>query len=157
MCSKKSTVEMSTPFQSISDSQSEREPRRSRRNLRAIVRIPIVPTEHYNHEWLKEERACPNLQFSGHTPPVRHTRAGTGGRNWGRGHRGRLLTDLLLLACSVCFLIQHGAPKPRLAMPTVSWAFINQLSIKKNAPHLSPCISLMGTFSQLSFVLLKWL
>lgn len=97
------------PSQSISDSQSEREPRRSRRNLRAIVRISIVLTKHHDHKRLKKERVCASLQFSGHTPPVTQTRAGTDGRNWGRGHGGGLLTDLLLLACSICFLIQHGA------------------------------------------------
>jgi hypothetical protein len=47
------------------------------------------------------------------------TRQEPGGRSWYRGHRKVLLTRLLLMACSACFLIEPMAASPGMALPTV--------------------------------------
>jgi hypothetical protein len=40
----------------------------------------------------------------------------------GRGHGGMLLTSLLLMACSSCFLIEPRTTSPDIAPPTICWA-----------------------------------
>jgi hypothetical protein len=54
----------------------------------------------------------------------------SGSRSWCRGHRGLLLTDLLLLACSACSLIvprlpAQGWSHPQGALPP--WSLIEKL------------------------------
>lgn len=46
-----------------------------------------------------------------------------GGRSLGRGHRGALLTGLLLVACSVFFLIAPRTMSPEVVLPTMGWDF----------------------------------
>lgn len=46
-----------------------------------------------------------------------------GGRSLGRGHRGALLTDLLLVTCSVCFLRAPKTMSPEVVPPTMGWDF----------------------------------
>lgn len=52
-------------------------------------------------------------------------------RNWSRSLRGMLLTDLLLVAFSACFLTQLRTACLGLALPAVSWTLPNQSPIKK--------------------------
>lgn len=56
---------------------------------------------------------------------------GNQGRKGIRGHGGTLLTGLLSLTFSGCFLIQSRATWPEMALPVVSWAFSLQLLIKE--------------------------
>jgi hypothetical protein len=42
----------------------------------------------------------------------------SGSRSWCRGHGGMLLTGLLLLACSACFLIEPKTTSPGMVPPT---------------------------------------
>jgi hypothetical protein len=42
-----------------------------------------------------------------------------GSRSWCRGHGGMLLTGLLPLACSACFLIELKTTSPGMAPPTM--------------------------------------
>lgn len=53
------------------------------------------------------------------------------GRSWSRGHGGELLTGLLLLAYSVCFLILPRTTCRGMAPPTVSWPCPHQSLTKK--------------------------
>jgi hypothetical protein len=48
-----------------------------------------------------------------------HTGYEPRGRSWCRGHGGMLLTGLLPLACSACFLIEPRTTSPGMAPPTV--------------------------------------
>jgi hypothetical protein len=43
----------------------------------------------------------------------------SGSRSWCRGYGGMLLTDLLPLACSACFLLETKTTSPGMAPPTV--------------------------------------
>ena len=47
-----------------------------------------------------------------------------------------MLTDLLLTACSVCFLLECRTTSSGIAPPTVDWALLYQLLFKKE-PFLS--------------------
>ena len=40
-------------------------------------------------------------------------------RSWCRNHGEVLLTGLLIMACSACFLIESNATMPRMAAPTI--------------------------------------
>ena len=64
-----------------------------------------------------------------------------------RGHGGLLVTGLLPLASSGCFLIQLWITSPRMAPPTKGWFF--PITKKENDLELD----LMEVFSQLSFPL----
>ena len=66
------------------------------------------------------------------------------GRNWCRGHGGVLLTGLLTMACSTCFLIHPG---PLRASNDQLWKCTTDLPTSQ--PH--------GTFSQMELPLLKGL
>jgi hypothetical protein len=67
-----------------------------------------------------------------------HTGQELGGRSWCRGHGRVLLTGLLPLACSACFLIEPRTTSPGLAPPTMGWALPSWSLIKKT-PY--SCIS----------------
>jgi len=45
----------------------------------------------------------------------------SGSRSWCRGHGGMLLTGLLPLACSACFLIEPRTTSPGMAPLTMGW------------------------------------
>lgn len=47
------------------------------------------------------------------------------------GHGSVLLTDLLLLACPACFLIEPRATRPEVAPPIIVWTLPHQSLIKK--------------------------
>ena len=49
---------------------------------------------------------------------------------------GVLLTDFLLMACSLCFLIEPKATSPGMAPPTMGWTLSHQSLIKKCATEL---------------------
>jgi hypothetical protein len=55
----------------------------------------------------------------------------SGSRNWCRGHGGMLLTGLLPLACSICFLIELKTTSPRMAPPTIGWVLSPWTLIEK--------------------------
>jgi hypothetical protein len=89
------------------------------------VRDPIAVIKHYGH------KATPGwTEFYQLTSEVQHK--GSQGRSWSRDHEGMLLADSLLMACSVCFLIQFLAHLPRLHLPTVGWALLHQSLIREN-------------------------
>lgn len=75
-----------------------------------------------------------------------------GGRNWSRGHREVMLTGLLSMACSFCFVIASSTTIPRvgahncLEPPT---SIIDQDSI----PHIHLQVCLMEAFSRLRYPL----
>ena len=79
------------------------------------------------------------------------------GRSWCRGYGGALLTDLVLMACSACFLIEPTNPK--MAPPTMGWAVAHQSLITNWENALQTCLqsALMEAFSQLKFSPLRWL
>ena len=54
-----------------------------------------------------------------------------GGRSWCRGHRGVLLTGLLPMTCSTCFL---SFLIPGMSPPTMGWTLFHQSLIK-----MMPC------------------
>lgn len=81
----------------------------------------------------------------------RNWRQQPGGRNWSRSHRGTLLTGLLLLACSICFLIPLRTTCPGIDPPTLGWAFPHQQLIKK-CPTDLPTSNLMEAFSHFRFL-----
>lgn len=63
--------------------------------------------------------------FSSNSQPSKEARAKTwgqepGGKNWSGGQRGLPLTDLLLMAWSVCILIAAKTTSPEVSLPT--WA-----------------------------------
>ena len=57
-----------------------------------------------------------------------------GGRSWCSGHGEELLTDLLPMACSACFLIEPRTTSPGMAPPTRGWTCLHQ-SITKKMPY----------------------
>jgi hypothetical protein len=65
------------------------------------------------------------LTLPHHSSSSKEVRTGTqagqepGGRSWCRGHGRVLLTGLLPMACSACFLIEHRTTSPKVAPPTV--------------------------------------
>jgi len=61
-----------------------------------------------------------------------HTGQKLGGRSWCRGHAGVLLADLLLVACSICSLIQPRTIGSEMAPPIVGgvlphWSLIEKM------------------------------
>jgi hypothetical protein len=67
------------------------------------------------------------LTLLDHSPTMEEVRTGTqaglepGGRSWCRGHGGALLTGLLPLSCSVCFLIEPRTTSLGMAPLTMGW------------------------------------
>ena len=53
-----------------------------------------------------------------------------GGRSWWRSHGTTMLTGLLPMACSVCFLIEPRTTSPGMAPLTMGWALPDQ-SLRK--------------------------
>ena len=54
-----------------------------------------------------------------------------GGRSWFRGQERVLLSGLLLMAWSPCFLIQPRTSSPGVAPPTMGWALLHQSPTEK--------------------------
>lgn len=52
-----------------------------------------------------------------------------------RGHGGRVLTSLTLMACSACSLAQPRTTTPGLALSRVGWAHPHKSSVKKIPPE----------------------
>ena len=77
--------------------------------------------------------------FSSSLGEVRtRTQAGRepGSRSWCRGHGGALLTGLLILPCSVCFLLYLMPTYPRIVPSTMDWAPPDpHQSLVKKMPH----------------------
>jgi hypothetical protein len=77
------------------------------------------------------------LTIPDHTPSLEKVRMGTqagqepGGRSWCRGHGGVLLTGLLYMACSACFLIEPKTTSPVMTPPTMGWALPHPSLIEK--------------------------
>jgi hypothetical protein len=51
--------------------------------------------------------------------------------SWCKGHEGSLLTGLLLIACSACFLIELRITSPGIEAPIIGWGFYHTSRIKK--------------------------
>lgn len=68
-------------------------------------------------------------------------------RDLSRGHEGSLLTDLLLLIFSACFLIYCKTTCVGVALPTVGQALLHQSFIKKMSTDLSIDQFQRGIFS----------
>lgn len=56
---------------------------------------------------------------------------GPGSKNWSKSHGGMLLTSLLLMTCSACFILASRTASPVVASPTASWAFDNNHQSRK--------------------------
>lgn len=54
-------------------------------------------------------------------PSTREVSTGHWSRNWSRGHEEVLLTGLLLVSCSACFLMIPRTTNPKVAETTVKW------------------------------------
>ena len=63
-----------------------------------------------------------------------HTGQEAGGRSWCRGHGGVLLTGLLPVACSTCFLIEPRTTRAGMTPPTMGWA-LPHWSVIEKMPH----------------------
>jgi hypothetical protein len=75
----------------------------------------------------------------------------SGNRSWYRGHGGILLTGLLLLACSACFLIEPKTTSPEMVHPQGDlppWSLIEKMpyswiswrdSLKGGSSHCDNC------------------
>jgi len=48
----------------------------------------------------------------------------SGSKSWWKGRGGMLLTGLLLLACSACFLMEPKITSPGMAPPTMGWTLL---------------------------------
>jgi len=72
-----------------------------------------------------------------HSPSLKKPRTGTqtrpepGGKRWCRGHGRMVLTGLLFMACSGCFLIKPGTTSPGMTPSTVGGALEYQSLMKK--------------------------
>lgn len=75
------------------------------------------------------------------------THGGTQRQEWCRIYGGMLFTDLLPLACSVCFLIESRTTSPGVVPPTVDWTLSHQSPRK--CPTSLPAGNLMEAFLQL--------
>ena len=70
-----------------------------------------------------------------------------GGRSWCTGHGRMLLTGLLLMACSACFLIEPRNTSPGvMALPRMDWISINH-QLRKYPTGLCTAQSHRGIFS----------
>ena len=68
----------------------------------------------------------------------KYSRQEPGSRSWCRSHGGVLLTGLLLMACSPCFLIKCSTIRPGMASPIMDWCLPHQTLIKK-MPYRPAC------------------
>jgi hypothetical protein len=95
------------------------------------------------------------LVLSHHSPSLKDARAETqmeqkpGGGSCCRGQRQVLLTDMLFMPCSSCFLIEHNMTTPELDPPTMDRVLLHQSLINKCPTGFLP--DLVVTYSQLRF------
>jgi hypothetical protein len=85
-------------------------------------------------------------------------RAGTWGWSWCRGHGGVLLTGLLIMACSVCFLLEPGPPAQGWHWQSAGPSPVNH-QLKKCHTGLPIARSFGGSFfffKWLLFILYMW-
>lgn len=70
-----------------------------------------------------EERICLTCMFQSVTrgSQGRSSRLEAGGMNPSGDHGGTLITGLLLVVCSVCFLMHSRTTWTGMALPTVGW------------------------------------
>ena len=99
----------------------------------SLVRVTM---KHHNQKQVGEERVylayTSILLFSPEGSQDRKSyRAGTWGRSWYRGRGGVLFTDLLIMACSACFLTEPRTTSPGMAPPAMGWTLPHQSLIKK--------------------------
>jgi hypothetical protein len=78
------------------------------------------------------------------------------GRNWCRGQEGVLPTDLVLMACSPCFLIEPWATSLGMAPPTMGWALPISITNEEDAlkPDLMEVFILLFSIKDLLFQIL---
>jgi hypothetical protein len=99
-------------------------------SLRGCLRVCIPAQNIMTKKQVGEERALFSLHFD---IAVHHQRKSgqelTQGRHW--GHGGMLLTGLLSLACSACFLTEPRTASPGMAPFTMVWALFFWLLIEK--------------------------
>lgn len=73
--------------------------------LATLIRIFIAVIKYHNQKQLREGRIYFISQLGGHIIILRKVRARTQERNLEAESRWTLLTGLLLMTCSACFLI----------------------------------------------------
>ena len=88
-----------------------------------LARVSITEQNIMTKKQVGEEMVYSAYTSTLHSSPkeVRtgtHTGQKPGGRSWYRCHGGMLLTGLLLLACSACFLTEASTTSPGMAPPT---------------------------------------
>ena len=143
----------------------------SRPSLTTIVSYCHV--KHYDQKQLGEEglHQIPGYSLSSRLQSViqvivchlgshgRNSKEEPGGRNWSRDHGTVLLTDLLLIVCSACFLIPYRIIFPGWHCPQWSAppppSVINQ---EKKCPTDLPTGQFFGkSFLWLIFLIPRWL
>lgn len=114
--------------------------------FRSLVKVSIAVIKHHNQNQLEEEKVYLFfLRLPANRPSFRGVRARIqagqeiGGRDWRRSYGWVLLTGLLLLVCWACFLMYPRTISPKIAGPTIVWASLHQLLIKKM--HCRLCYS----------------
>ena len=95
-----------------------------------------------------------------HSPSSKEVKGGTQAGQEQEGHGGVLLTALLLIACSTCFLIEPTSTSPKVVPLTMAWALPHQPLVKKMPfrlvhslflwTHLSVEALCRGIFSQMT-------
>jgi hypothetical protein len=103
------------------------------------VAVTITEMKHLDPKDLGEGKF--HLAYSpSHCPPWEEVRTGIKqGRQelGGRSHGGVLLTALLPMACSACFLIELRTISSGMAPPTMGWVLTHQSLIKKMSYRLT--------------------
>ena len=95
---------------------------------------------------LGRKRAYCSLQFQVTVHLWGKSRQEPAYTNWHRGHGGKLLPGLLLMACPVCFPMVSRYTNPGVALAIVCWAFPQRSSIKKSHHRFAQEPSSWGHF-----------
>lgn len=106
-------------------------------NVTACFKVTtVVVIKHYDQKHLGRKGFIV-LMLSYHMSSSKEVMTGTqawqepGGRSWCRGRGGMLLTGLLPMACSACFLMESRTTNPGVAPPTMGWDLLHGSPFKK--------------------------
>jgi hypothetical protein len=103
-----------------------------------LVRVAIAMMEHHDQKYKLERKGLIQLTLPYHCSLSKEVRTGTQAGTWRQELMQRpwrvLLTGLLLMTCSTCFLIEPRTTCLGVAPPTVGWA-LHHLSLVKKMPY----------------------
>jgi hypothetical protein len=116
--------------------------------LTVLVKLSPAVIKHHDQEQLGKERVwlmlpycCLSLKEIRAETQTRHKR---GGRSWCGSHGGGLLTEQLLLACSVCFLTTLRCCKKLKDGTTHSEPPPTSIISQENVPLVCPQVNPVG-------------